>query len=125
MSHPTGNKTRILLEQAVDSLDVLKAWFTQSWKIGIMMAKGAYLLSERRRLFSKLGEEVYYKVERGEIQNKDLESIVKDLSLLTKKVELEEMLIRSTRFGRKTRPLTKYPSSVNNPRSQDGMENSP
>lgn len=108
---PKESKTRIFIEHAADTADVMKAWVTQSWKIGMLLLKGAYLLSERRRLFCQLGEEVYYKFEKGELQNKDLEPIVKQLSRMTKKVELEEMQIRSTRFGTKNRPETNTPAS--------------
>ena len=101
MSQSSESKRRILLENIADTADVLRAWVTQSWKIGLLMMKGAYLLSERRRLFAQLGEEVFFKIERGEFQNKDLEPLVKQLNRLTKKVELEEMQIRSVRFGRK------------------------
>lgn len=63
------------------------------------MAKGAYLVGERRRLFQRLGEEIYYKVVKGEFAHADLEPLVRELDRLTKKVELEEMLIRGLRFG--------------------------
>ena len=63
------------------------------------MSKGAYLLSERRRLFGKLGEEVYYRMVKGEWQNAELEPLIRQLEKLSKKVEIEEMLIRGIRFG--------------------------
>ena len=49
------------LEKIGTGIDILRLWSIKAWKIGMLMAKGAYLLSERRRLFSQLGEEVYYK----------------------------------------------------------------
>lgn len=101
MSQSSESKRRILLENLADTADVLRAWVTQSWRIGLLMMKGAYLLSERRRLFTQLGEEVFFKIERGEFQNRDLEPMVKQLQRLTKKVELEEMQIRSVRFGKR------------------------
>lgn len=89
------------LEKIGTGVDTFRNWMVQAWKVGINMGKGAYLLSERRRLFTHLGEEVYYKFIKGELQNTELEPIIKQLERLTKKVEIEEMLIRSIRFGKK------------------------
>lgn len=88
------------LEKLGTGADTIRLWITQAWKIGLMMAKGAYLLSERRRLFGQLGEEVYYKIAKGEFQNTELDPIVSQLDKLTKKVEIEETRIRSIRFGK-------------------------
>lgn len=63
------------------------------------MAKGAYLVTERKRIFRELGEEVYTRLTKGEITISGVEGKVKELDRLTKKVELEEMLIRNLRFG--------------------------
>ncbi len=67
------------------------------------MAKGGYLITERKRLFTRLGEEVYYKIQKGEWRNVELEPLVKQLEKLTKKIEIEELLVRSIRFGRRGR----------------------
>jgi hypothetical protein len=91
------------LEQLGTAIDGIRSWFSKAWRIGMLMTKGAYLLSERRRLFGKLGEEVYYRMMKGEWQNAELEPLVKQLERLTKKVEIEEMLIRSVRFGTRAR----------------------
>jgi hypothetical protein len=87
------------LEHIGGWIDGLRAWGISSWKIALRMTKGAYLLSERRRLFKQLGEEVYYKIQKGEMRNADLEPVVDELNRLTKKVELEERQIRQIRFG--------------------------
>ncbi len=80
-------------------VETLRGWVTQSWKIALLMGKGAYLLSERRKLFTQMGEEVYYKIQKGEFANEALSPIVKQIDRLTKKIELEEMQIRTARYG--------------------------
>lgn len=100
------------LEKLGTGVDTFRGWITQAWKVGLNMGRGAYLLSERRRLFSYLGEEVYYKFIKGELQNTELEPIIKQLERLTKKVEIEEMLIRSIRFGRDERKARKGSSAT-------------
>lgn len=88
-----------ILERVGTTVDLFRQWISKAWRIGMLMVKGAYLLGERRRLFVKLGEEVYYKISKGELRNAELEPLVHQLDRLTKKVEIEEMLIRSLRFG--------------------------
>ncbi|MBI4405324.1 MAG: hypothetical protein HY537_14265 [Deltaproteobacteria bacterium] len=88
-----------MLERSGLAMDSVRTWLTRFWKIGLLMAKGAYLIGERRRLFLRLGEEVYYKICKGELRHAELESVVHQLDRLTKKIEIEEMLIRNLRFG--------------------------
>lgn len=113
--HPTGKMPRFdtvsTLEKIGTGVDTVRGWMTQAWKIGMNMGKGAYLLSERRRLFAHLGEEVYYKFVKGELHHGDLEPLIKQLDRLTKKVEIEEMLIRSIRFGKNERHRRKGSAS--------------
>ncbi len=82
--------------------DSFRVWVTQSWKIALLMSKGAYLLTERKNLFTKLGEDVYYKIRKGEWQNSELEPLVGQIDRLNKKIELEEMQIRNVRYGKKS-----------------------
>lgn len=91
------------IEKIGTTVDGVRLWFSKAWRIGVLMAKGAYLLAERRRLFVKLGEDVYHKSLRGELKNPDFEPLVSQLERLTKKVEIEEMLIRTLRFGKERR----------------------
>lgn len=91
------------LERVGGWVDTVRGWTTKSWRIALRMTKGAYLLSERRRLFKQLGEEVYYKIQKGEMRNADLEPVVEELNRLSKKVELEERQIRNIRFGGNSR----------------------
>lgn len=99
------------LERLGTAIDSVRGLGTKAWKLGVLMAKGAYLIGERRRLFLKLGEEVYEKIRKGELQNSDLEPLVHQLDRMTKKVEIEEILIRRLRFetrdDRPPRPETK------------------
>lgn len=69
------------------------------WKIGVLMLKGAYLVTERRHLFEKLGEEVFFKIQKGEWQNAELETKIQQLQKMTRKVEVEEARIRGIRYG--------------------------
>lgn len=87
-----------LAERAGNTVDEFRFWLVHSWRLGSLMAKGAYLVGERRRLFQRLGEEVYYKVAKGEFAHADLDPLIQQLDRLTKKVEIEEMLIRGLRF---------------------------
>lgn len=87
------------LEKIGTSVDFLRVWMKKTWRIGMLMAKGAYIVGERRRLFVQLGEEVYKRISRGELKDPQLEPLVQQLERLTKKVELEEVLIRNIRFG--------------------------
>ena len=63
------------------------------------MAKGAYLLGERRRLLNRLGEEAFDRLKSGEWKAENLESLTKQLERTTKKIEIEEKLIQQARFG--------------------------
>lgn len=63
------------------------------------MAKGAYLVTERKRLLRDLGEIVYQRLSAGQEALTELDGRVKELERLTKKVELQEILIRNLRFG--------------------------
>lgn len=91
------------LEKLGTSFDGLKDWVLKTWRISMLMTRGAYLVGERRRLFVKLGEEVYYKISKGELMDTELEPLVQQLDRLSKKVEIEEILIRSLRFGKRAR----------------------
>lgn len=66
------------------------------------MGKGSYLLGERRRVLIRLGEEVYERFQAGEMNDPHLKPMVDQLDRMTKKVEIEEMLIHRIRFGGKT-----------------------
>ena len=87
------------LERLGTQLDVLRFWFTRAWKIGLLMAKGGYLLSERKKLFKRLGEETYYRIQKGDLSLSELIPLTEDIKALTKKIELEELMIRRLRFG--------------------------
>lgn len=97
-------------ERAGNAIDELRFWLVHSWRLASLMAKGAYLVGERKRLFRRLGEEVYYKTTKGELAHADLEPLVHQLDKLTKKVELEEMLIRRIRFGEERRQRKQVPT---------------
>lgn len=94
-------KDTSLIEKVGIVVDRTRGWLARAWKLGSLMVKGAYLIGERRRLFVKLGEEVYSKISKGEWKNSELEPLVHQLDRISKKVELEEMLIKNVRFGTK------------------------
>jgi hypothetical protein len=105
------------LETIMTWLYDVRLWFTQAARLGQLMARGAYLLGERRRLFVKLGEMVYEKhlgdgsLVADESWQKRVQQLVHQIDRLTKKLEIEEMLIRSVRFGVKPeRPHHRHPS---------------
>jgi hypothetical protein len=99
-----GNPERAgVIERIGTGIDAARRWGNSFWRLSVLMAKGAYLLQERKRLFGKLGEEVYERVRKGELKSPALEPLVHQLDRLTKKVEIEEMLVRSLRFGQPVR----------------------
>ncbi|NDC23126.1 MAG: hypothetical protein EB078_01310 [Proteobacteria bacterium] len=63
----------------------------------------SFSFRERRELFGKLGESVYYKILKGELRSGELESVVKEIDRLTKKLELSELKVRAIRFGSRPR----------------------
>lgn len=88
------------LEKWGTQFDAVRLWITRAWRIGMLMGKSGYLLSERKQLFKKLGEELYYRIQKGELTVPELEPLVRDIDRLSKKVEVEELRIRGLRFGR-------------------------
>ncbi len=88
-------------------IDVVRFWFTRSWRIGMMMAKGGYLTSERKKLFRRLGEEAFYQMQKGDMSLSDLVPLTQEIKDLTKKIEIQELLIRRLRFG------TSYQKKIN------------
>lgn len=90
--------------------EAARLWMTQAWRIGFLMARGAYLTQERRDLFGRLGEDVYYKIKKGELRNTDLSVAVEEIDRLTKKLEISEIKIRSVRFGK--RPPRNTPAEL-------------
>jgi hypothetical protein len=87
------------LERLGGSLDGMRSWVSAAWRMGSMMAKGAYLLGERKALLYKLGQEVYKHCHSGEIQHASIDPIIHQLDRLNKKVEIEETLIENLRYG--------------------------
>jgi hypothetical protein len=87
------------LEKLMTWLYEVRLWFTRAARLGQLMARGGYLIGERQRLFVKLGELVYEKSQAGALNPAELQPLVHQIERLTKKLEIEEMLIRSVRFG--------------------------
>lgn len=106
-SHPSSEYFLNHLERFLTQLDVVRFWFTRSWRIGIMMAKGGYLTSERKKLFKRLGEEAFHRIQKGDLSLGDLIPLTQEIKELTKKIEIQELLIRRLRFG------TSYQKKIN------------
>lgn len=106
-SHPEQPSDKLIpvaestLERIGSYWETTRLWLTQAWRIAFLMARGAYLTQERRNLFGKLGQDVYYKILKGELHNSELEYKVKEIDRLTKKLEISEIKIRSLRFGQR------------------------
>ncbi len=94
-----GKQEAGALERFGTSVDSARRWGSMLWRVTALMAKGALLINERRRLFVKLGEAAYEKIQSGEIKNEAWTPMVHQLDRLTKKIEIEEMLVRNARFG--------------------------
>jgi hypothetical protein len=93
----------LYVERAVNQWDIVRYWFTRAWRIGLLMAKGSYLISERKKLFTRLGEETFAKMQKGDLSFIELAPLSKEIQDLTKKIEIEELLIRKVRFGTSSR----------------------
>jgi len=87
----------------------LRLWMGKAWKIGVLMAKGAYLLGERRRLLLKLGDEAFARLKSSEWKADELDQLVKQLERVTKKIDIEEKLIQAERFGTGQHPPPREP----------------
>lgn len=103
------------LERFGTAVDAARTWLGRTWRIAILLAKGAYIVNERRRLFVKLGEEAFARLSRGELKSPELEPLVVQLERLTKKVEIEEILIRNLRFGTRSGRSARQPSATGGP----------
>lgn len=87
------------IEKISSSWELIRLWSIQAWKIAFSMARGGYFVQERKQLFARLGEEVYYKSKKGEWLDAQFQNSIQEIDRLTKKLELSEMRIRSLRFG--------------------------
>jgi hypothetical protein len=85
------------LEKLLLWWDGMKRWFYQAGKLGLMMARGAYLLGERQRLLAKLGEKVIDQLKNGSLSEAELKPMVENLERLTQSIELEERRIQDVR----------------------------
>ena len=93
-----------VLEKIGTWFDLFRAWLTKAWRIGILMAKGSYLVGERRRLFQKLGEDLYRSFSEQGANPERFTPTIQALNRTTKKIELEEVLIKNLRFGTREKP---------------------
>lgn len=87
------------LERLATFIYGLRAALFTTWRLALLMAKGAYLVGERRRLFQKLGEEFHSRFRNGQMHPSELEPLVHQIERLSKKLEIEERLVWRTRFG--------------------------
>jgi hypothetical protein len=92
-----GNSPNASMEKLFLWWDGMKRWFSQAAKLGLMMAKGAYLLGERQRLLAKLGEKVYDQIKAGTLSQEELKPLVENLERLTESIEHEEKRIQDLR----------------------------
>jgi|GEM_PF-7094654 len=92
-----GNNPNASMDRLFLWWDGMKRWFSQAAKLGLMMAKGAYLLGERQRLLAKLGEKVYDQIKAGTLSQEELKPVVENLERLTESIEHEEKRIQDLR----------------------------
>ncbi len=111
-SKATSDALLNYLEKFGTQLDVVRFWFTRAWRIGLLMAKGGYLLSERKKLFKRLGEQTYYQIQKGDLTLSELIPLTEEIKEFTKKIEIEELLIRRLRFGSSNRRRSQTPEST-------------
>lgn len=90
-------------ERLADGVDTSRRLVTNFSKLAFIMSKGAYLVEERRRLFEELGRSYFDLVAAGKIPAGELETTIKHIERLSKKIDLEEILIRQFRFGYRRR----------------------
>lgn len=109
------------LERTGTAIDDVRAWLRNSVRLGVLMGKGAYLSFERRRSFQRLGRRAYERLNSGALQDNVLETHVQQIARLTKKLELEERLLRSIRFGEKRGRKSSSPDSSEPPPQSEGV----
>lgn len=95
----TTHSSSLFIEKIGNVWETIRLWAIQAWKIAYTMARGGYFVQERKQLFSKLGEDIYYKAKKGEWVDARFQDSIQELDKITKKLELSEMRIRSLRFG--------------------------
>ncbi len=79
-------------------------WLTKASRIAVVMTRGAYWLSERRRLMTQLGERSYKQMQAGELDASALTDVADQLKRLNEKLEMEEDLIARIRAGEEVPP---------------------
>lgn len=91
------------LERFGTGVDDIRLWLRNVIRLGTLMGKGAYLSVERRRSFQRLGRKTFERFNDGGLsaaeRDPDLKELVQQIARLTKKLELEERLVRNIRFG--------------------------
>ena len=75
----------------------LRLWFEKAAGIALRMAKGAYLVGERRRWLEHLGGELVAASRTGEAGFTRFEKTLRHIERLTKKIESEEQEIHLMR----------------------------
>ncbi len=97
--HAEPQKKIPFFERMGGSVDAVRSWLFKAWRLGTLMAKGAYLIGERKTLLHKLGQETYRCFQNGQLSNATIEPLVRQLDRLNKKIEIEETLIENLRYG--------------------------
>lgn len=100
---------RVQKEDVKAWLSTFELWLTKASRIAVVMARGAYWLSERKRLMTQLGEQSYKQMQSGKVDPAEMKEVTDQLNRLNEKLELEEDLIARIRSGNEEAPKEEQP----------------
>ncbi len=78
----------------------IKKWIINFFRILVLLGKSVFLFIEKRRLFEKLGKEVFNKYENGSFKDERFEISLSKIENINKEIEEHDCLIREIRFGK-------------------------
>lgn len=96
----SASKNAQKAQETVSALfEVARFWGLRAWRIALRMAKGAYLVQERRELLERLGEEAAEAARAGKWTPSDASKpLLEQLARTERKIRLEEYVIARLRF---------------------------
>ena len=87
-------------EEFKANLAAFELWFTKATRIARVMARGAYWVSEKKKLATLLGNRTYQLIREGKLSVPEFDGLVAQIQRISEKLEKEEELIQSIRSGK-------------------------
>lgn len=89
-------------EEFKAGIAAFELWFTKATRIARVMARGAYWVSEKKKLMTVLGSKTYELIREGKISLPEFDNLVAQIQRIAEKLEKEEQLVQEIRSGRET-----------------------